>query len=96
MPSSRVSLCDLTHTCSQYQLKLSSSCSALFSYDADIIASSYSTQSFISPTFDVFWMKRGVGFRLCVTIVQEGVSINASQLNDFINKIGIVLKDAEV
>ena len=96
MPCSKTNICDLIHTSSRHSLKLTSNCTALFSYDSNLLKSVDIFQVAFSDPFEVLWMDLGAGLDVLVNIKTDGVFMDDSDREDFVVKLGVALRDPEV
>ena len=96
MPSSQINICDLVHTFSRHSLKLTSNCNAVFSYNSDLLKSVNIFQAAFSHPFEAIWINIGTGLHIVVNIKTDGTTMDDSDREDFVVKLGVALRDPEV
>ena len=96
MPSSQINICDLVHTFSRHSLKLTSNCIALFSYDSDLLKSVDIFRVAFSDPFEALWIDIGTGLHILVNFKTDGISMDDGEREDFVVKLGVILRDTEV
>ena len=86
----------ITHTSSDYLLKLTSSSSIHLSFPFNARISSTKTSMIEQLIADGWWIARGDGLRLAIGLVFHDITMDGVERQKIVGELGTMIRDAEV